>query len=122
MYNPRTEATLFIFEYLIEDVIAFKERSLKALCRKARIEIYTRFTRVKCVNTEREVHMNMKVRVLDAMMGSGKTTRLMEEVGKLPASSPVIYIAPLLSECHRFAGTVVDEEGNLTKGEDFLPV
>lgn len=69
-----------------------------------------------------EVVMNMKVRVLDAMMGSGKTTRLMEEVGKLPASSPVIYIAPLLSECHRFAGTVVDEEGNLTKGEDFLPV
>lgn len=51
----------------------------------------------------------MKVKVLDAIMGSGKTQRLISDVSKL--ANPVIYITPLLSECHRFAGTVLDENG-----------
>lgn len=51
----------------------------------------------------------MKVKVLDAIMGSGKTKRLISDVSKL--ANPVIYITPLLSECHRFAGTVLDENG-----------
>lgn len=66
--------------------------------------------------------MTIKVKVLNALMGSGKTTRLMQDVGNLPPSSPVIYIAPLLSECHRFAGTIPDEDtGEVIRGEDFLP-
>lgn len=52
----------------------------------------------------------MKIKVYDAMMGSGKTTKLIEDIGALPADSNVIYITPLLSECHRVAGTSYDEE------------
>lgn len=39
----------------------------------------------------------MEVKVLDALMGSGKTTRLIKDVSELQ-NNPVIYIAPLLSE------------------------
>lgn len=52
----------------------------------------------------------MKIKVYDAMMGSGKTTRMMQEISELPAESKVIYITPLLSECHRVAGTSYDEQ------------
>lgn len=51
----------------------------------------------------------MKIKVYDAIMGSGKTTRLIEDISKLPADAHVIYITPLLSECHRVAGTSYDE-------------
>lgn len=52
----------------------------------------------------------MKIKVYDAMMGSGKTTKLIEDIAALPADANVIYITPLLSECHRVAGTSYDEE------------
>ena len=52
----------------------------------------------------------MKIKVLDAMMGSGKTTRLIQYIADLPADSKVIYITPLLTECHRIAGTVFDPD------------
>ena len=52
----------------------------------------------------------MKIKVLDAMMGSGKTTRLIQDIANLPPDSKVIYITPLLTECHRIAGTVFDVE------------
>jgi hypothetical protein len=55
----------------------------------------------------------MRVRVLDALMGQGKSTKIMNDVSLLPNNQPVIYIAPLLSECHRFAGTQIDEEGEI---------
>lgn len=61
----------------------------------------------------------MKVKVLDAIMGSGKTQRLISDVSKL--SNPVIYITPLLSECHRFAGTVLDENGVVVKDDLGFP-
>jgi len=41
----------------------------------------------------------MNVKVLDALMGSGKTTKLIKYVSLLPNNNHVIYIAPLLSEC-----------------------
>lgn len=44
-------------------------------------------------------------KVLDAIMGSGKTQRVISDVSKI--TNPVIYITPLLSECHRFDGTVL---------------
>ena len=46
------------------------------------------------------------IKVLDAMMGSGKTTRLIEMISKLPKLAKIIYITPLISECHRVAGTL----------------
>lgn len=52
----------------------------------------------------------MKIKVYDAMMGSGKTTKLIEDIAGLPADAHVIYITPLLTECHRVAGTSYDEE------------
>lgn len=52
----------------------------------------------------------MKIKVLDAMMGSGKTTKLIDDISKLPADSKVIYITPLLTECHRVAGTTYEPE------------
>ena len=52
----------------------------------------------------------MKIKVYDAMMGSGKTTKLIEDISNLPADTAVIYITPLLTECHRVAGTSYDEE------------
>ena len=63
----------------------------------------------------------MIVKVLDALMGSGKTTKLINDVEQLQ-NNPVIYIAPLLSECHRFAGTQVDEDGDLVVDEEGQPI
>lgn len=54
----------------------------------------------------------MKVKVLSAMMGSGKTTRLIKEMAEMPTDSKIMYIAPLLSECHRIAGTHLEEVEN----------
>jgi len=61
----------------------------------------------------------MNVKVLDAIMGSGKTQRLINDVSKI--TNPVIYITPLLSECHRFSGTVLDENGYVVKDDLGLP-
>lgn len=53
----------------------------------------------------------MKIKVLDAMMGSGKTSRLIEMISKMKADAKIIYITPLLSECHRIAGTEAVKDG-----------
>lgn len=57
-----------------------------------------------------------KVRVLDACPGSGKTTKLIDEISKLPVDSKIIYVTPMLSECHRVAGTyaLMDDNDNIT--------
>lgn len=54
----------------------------------------------------------MKINVLDAIMGSGKTTQLMNMIAEMPMDTKVIYITPLLSECHRIAGTIPNPEDN----------
>ena len=51
----------------------------------------------------------MSIKVYDAMMGSGKTTRIIEEIQKADHSQKFIFITPLLTECHRIAGTVYEE-------------
>lgn len=51
-----------------------------------------------------------KIKVLDALMGSGKTTRLIEDISNLPMDQKFIVVVPLLSETVRFAGTVTDSE------------
>lgn len=45
------------------------------------------------------------IKVYDAIMGSGKTTKIIEEIQKSPMTQKFIFITPLLSECHRIAGT-----------------
>ena len=52
----------------------------------------------------------MKVTVMSAMMGSGKTTRLIQEMKDMPPEARILYIAPLLSECHRIAGTHPEDD------------
>ncbi len=46
------------------------------------------------------------IKVLDAIMGSGKSTRLIDDISNLPLTTKVIVVLPLLTECHRFAGTM----------------
>lgn len=55
-----------------------------------------------------------KIRVYDALMGSGKTTTIINEIKKSSPFDKFMYITPLLSECHRVAGTYY-EEGDLQK-------
>lgn len=52
----------------------------------------------------------MKVTVFDAMMGSGKTTKMINIMHKSDPRSRLMYITPLLSECHRIAGTLYDKD------------
>lgn len=43
--------------------------------------------------------------VYDAMMGSGKTTKIMQKIKDSHENQNFLYITPLLDECHRIAGT-----------------
>lgn len=56
----------------------------------------------------------MSIKVYDAMMGSGKTTKIIEEIQKADHSQKFMFITPLLTECHRIAGTVY-EDGDIYK-------
>lgn len=66
----------------------------------------------------------MEVKIYDASCGSGKTTRIIDMVSKLDDNVKVIFVVPLLSECHRVAGTygVEDEEGNVTSVPESISV
>ena len=46
-----------------------------------------------------------KFHVMDAIMGSFKSSRLIEMMAKAHYQQPFLYIAPLIDECHRIAGT-----------------
>ncbi len=64
----------------------------------------------------------MEVHVLDAIMGEGKSTKLIDLISKSSSTEKFIYITPLLSECHRIAGTIPDKNNNptLLDGESYL--
>lgn len=49
-----------------------------------------------------------KFKVFDAMMGSGKSTRIINDISISDEDQPFLYISPLIDECHRVAGTVYD--------------
>lgn len=51
-------------------------------------------------------------KVYDAMMGSGKTTRIIEDIRTAEKNQNFLYITPLLDECHRIAGTEYDPTDN----------
>lgn len=50
-----------------------------------------------------------KFKVLDAMMGSGKSTKIIHDISQSDSKQPFLYISPLIDECHRVAGTSYDE-------------
>jgi len=50
------------------------------------------------------------ITVYDAMMGSGKTTQIIQKINESPMTQKYMFITPLLSECHRIAGTITDPE------------
>ena len=54
-------------------------------------------------------------KVYDAMMGSGKTTQIIENIRTAEANQNFLYITPLLDECHRVSGTTYDEDDNLKR-------
>lgn len=54
-------------------------------------------------------------KVYDAMMGSGKTTRIIEEIRTAEKEQNFLYITPLLDECHRIAGTTYDVDDTLKR-------
>lgn len=58
---------------------------------------------------------NTKFKVFDAMMGSGKTTSIIENIKNSEASQNFLYITPLLDECHRISGTRYDPEDNFKR-------
>ena len=49
------------------------------------------------------------------MMGSGKTTRIIEEINTAENNQNFLYITPLLNECHRIAGTTYDPDDLLKR-------
>lgn len=48
-------------------------------------------------------------KVYDSIMGSGKSTRMIEEINNSLPETRWIVVTPFLAECHRYAGTVIDE-------------
>lgn len=54
-------------------------------------------------------------KVYDAMMGSGKTTQIIENIRTAENDQNFLYITPLLDECHRISGTTYDPEDNLKR-------
>lgn len=57
----------------------------------------------------------MKIKVYDALMGSGKTETIISEIKKSSMMNRYLYITPLLSECHRIAGTKFDADDILKR-------
>ena len=67
-----------------------------------------------------EVNMeeDFEIVVYDGMCGSGKSTKMMKLMQESCDKSKFLYITPLLTECHRVAGTKADDLGNLIRIKD----
>lgn len=67
----------------------------------------------------KEVFMerSFEIVVYDGMCGSGKSTKMMKLMQDNYHNSKFLYITPLLTECHRVAGTKIDDCGNLIRNE-----
>ena len=50
------------------------------------------------------------ITVFDAMMGQGKTQKIISKINETEITQKFIYITPLLSEAHRIAGTIYSED------------
>ena len=58
---------------------------------------------------------SFEIVVYDGMCGSGKSTKMMKLMQENINESKFLYITPLLTECHRVAGTKTDKIGNLVR-------
>lgn len=58
---------------------------------------------------------SFEIVVYDGMCGSGKSTKMMNLMQENIDESKFLYITPLLTECHRVAGTKTDKFGNLVR-------
>lgn len=61
--------------------------------------------------------MVTKVLVRDELPGTGKSSRMIQEINNSPSDQKWIVVTPFLKECHRYAGTIVDVES----GDKQLP-
>lgn len=52
--------------------------------------------------------MTVDVIVHDHLMGTGKSSRMIEIINNSPPDTRWIVVVPFLKECHRYAGTIVD--------------
>lgn len=53
-----------------------------------------------------------KVIVHDQLMGTGKSSKMIETINNAPEENRYIVVAPFLDECHRYAGTVPCEKSD----------
>lgn len=60
--------------------------------------------------SETLANRNTSIKVFDAMMGQGKTQKIISKIQETEANQKFIYITPLLTEAHRIAGTVYDQD------------
>lgn len=51
-----------------------------------------------------------KVLVHDWLMGTGKSSRMIEQINNSPSDQRWIVVTPFLKECHRYAGTIIDTD------------
>lgn len=58
------------------------------------------------------------VLIHDSLMGTGKSTRMIEMINNSPEEQRWIVVTPFLKECHRYAGTLIDP----ASGEDQKPL
>lgn len=56
--------------------------------------------------------MNPKAKIYDALCGQGKTIKLIDDIKNSDINTKFLYITPLLSECVRISGSVLDNKGN----------
>jgi len=47
--------------------------------------------------------------IKDQLMGTGKSSKMIEEINQDDPDQRYIVVTPFLAECHRYAGTIVDE-------------
>lgn len=50
-----------------------------------------------------------KVIIKDQLMGTGKSSKMIEEINNDDIDQRYIVVTPFLKECHRYAGTLIDE-------------
>jgi hypothetical protein len=60
----------------------------------------------------------VKVIVYDQLPGTGKSTRMINKINNSDKDQRFIVVTPFLAECHRYAGTVKDEDS----GDKQLPL
>lgn len=51
-----------------------------------------------------------QVIIKDQLMGTGKSTQMIEEINNSDPDQRYIVVTPFLKECHRYAGTIVDPD------------